>query len=183
MIQQDIINNEFKDIINRESIEDRDASLMAFKYSGYKILDKIGKNERILDIGCGRNLFKLRRPNLLGIDPVHDSADIKIAFQDFETTEIFDTILCLGSIQFGELEDIKFLIKKLTGMIKPGGKVFWRCDTNNNNRSWKFAWKKEFHYEFANEFDYSVIELQDDYIVAAWKEGNPLKIYAEWIKN
>ena len=172
----------------------REKVLHWFTYSGYKILDKIGQDEKILDIGCGWNLFKSHRPNLIGIDPNFDEADIKIAFQDFETTEKFDVILCLGSLHFGELEDIKFLVKKLTGMIKPGGRVFWRC-AKQSVIWYRFAWTKQLHYDFAKEFDYTIIELEDEYMLNKNLDPNfdenlttaqpekTSKIYAQWVKN
>lgn len=181
MIPQAEINEEFKKIMANESWEYRDWTMRNFMYSGYKILDKIGQDENILDIGCGRNLFKSHRPNVLGIDPVHDDADIKIAFQDFETTEKFDVILCLGSLHFGKLEDIVFLIKKLTGMLKPGGKVFWRCATQS--KAWfQYVWTKQLHHDLAGELGYSVVELEDDYILDGQNKIAP-KIYAQWVKT
>ena len=181
MIPQAEINEEFKSIMSRESLESRDELLRNLTYSGYRILDKISPDEKILDIGCGRNLFKSFRPNLLGIDPVHDDADIKVAFQDFETTEKFDVILCLGSLHFGELEDVVFLTKKLTGMIKPGGKVFWRC-SSHSDKWFQYAWTKQLHYDLAKEFGYSVVEIEDDYIPGK-PNTQPFKIYAQWIKD
>ena len=185
MIHQDEINEVFKNIMDRESRESRDDLLRNLKYSGYRILDKIEQDARILDIGCGRNLFKSFRPNLLGIDPVHDAADIKIAFQDFNTTEKFDVILCLGSLHFGELEDIMFLTKKLTEMIKPGGNVFWRC--SKRSEVWfQYAWTKELHYNLANEFGYSIVEIEDDYVLGnsnIWSPNQSSRLYAQWNKN
>jgi 2-polyprenyl-3-methyl-5-hydroxy-6-metoxy-1,4-benzoquinol methylase len=181
MIPQDEINEQFKIIMNNESWELRDYYMRNLKYSGYRILDKIGPDDSILDIGCGRNLFKPYRSNVLGIDPVYDEADIKVAFQDFETTEKFDVILCLGSLHFGELEDIVFLTKKLTGMIKPSGKVFWRCSPSSD--AWfQYNWTKQLHHDLAKEFGYSVVEIEDDY-VSDGENNRALRIYAQWIKD
>jgi 2-polyprenyl-3-methyl-5-hydroxy-6-metoxy-1,4-benzoquinol methylase len=183
VIPQAEINEAFKKFMSTESQGDRDSFMRNLKYSGYRILDKIGPDDRILDIGCGRNLFKPYRSNVLGIDPVHDEADIKVAFQDFETTEKFDVILCLGSLHFGELEDIVFLTKKLTGMIKPGGKVFWRCACASSIGAWfQYAWTKQLHHDLAKEFGYSIVEIEDDY-VGDRENKRASKIYAQWVKD
>jgi excinuclease ABC subunit A len=41
-----------------------------------QIVDKIKPHETVIDVGCGYNLFKDKIPNLLGIDPANDAADI-----------------------------------------------------------------------------------------------------------
>jgi len=181
MIPQDEINKQFYKFMVEEPQGSRDNFMRNLKYSGYRILDKIGADESILDIGCGKNLFKSYRSNVLGIDPVYDEADIKIAFQDFETTEKFDVILCLGSLHFGELEDIVFLTGKLTSMIKPGGKVFWRCAASSE--AWfQYAWTKQVHHDLAEQFGYSIVELEDDY-VGDGENKRSLRIYAQWVKD
>jgi 2-polyprenyl-3-methyl-5-hydroxy-6-metoxy-1,4-benzoquinol methylase len=181
MIPQAEINKEFTKFMAQESWESRDQIMRNFVYSGYRILDKIGPDDSILDIGCGRNLFKSHRPNVLGIDPVHDDADIKVAFQDFETTEKFDVILGLGSLHFGDLEDIVSLTEKLTGMLNPGGKVFWRCSARSD--AWfQYAWTKQLHHDLADRFGYAVVELEDDYLIGG-ENKLPLKIYSQWVKN
>jgi len=196
MIPQDLINEHLTVSMKRPTGKKmRDKSLRWVVHSGYKILDKIGTDEKILDIGCGWNLFKPHRPNLIGIDPIFDEADVKVAFQDFETTEKFDVILCLGVLHFGTLEDIKSLIEKLTGMIKPGGKVFWRCATESE--IWyQYAWTKQMHYDFVKEFNYTIVELEDEYMFnknfdpnfdeESMADQQPEKIarlYAQWVKN
>ena len=51
-----------------------------WEYSGIQIVDKIKPHETVIDVGCGYNLFKDKIPNLLGIDPANDAADIKIDY-------------------------------------------------------------------------------------------------------
>ena len=181
MIPQAEINEAFQKIMAAETLEGRNKFMHDLKYSGYRILDKIGPDDHILDIGCGRNLFKSYRSNVLGIDPVYDEADVKVAFQDFETTEKFDVILCLGSLHFGELEDIVFLTKKLTRMIKPGGKVFWRC-AHSSDAWFQYNWTKQLHHDLAKEFGYSIVEIEDDY-VGDGENKRVFRIYAHWVKD
>lgn len=151
-----------------------------FKYSGFNLLEKIGTHKKVLDVGCGRNLFKQHLPNLIGIDPVTIEADYQIALLDYKTTEKFDVILCLGSVHFGELEDIKESIAHMSSMMNTGGRIYWRCNTDTSGW-WQFPWSKELHQSLSAEYGFTLADLQDDY----WDKSRltSYRIYAEWVKN
>jgi SAM-dependent methyltransferase len=153
-----------------------------FKYSGFSLLEKIGTNEKVLDVGCGFNLLKPYLPNLIGIDPVTKEADHQIPLLEYSTTEKFDVVLCLGSVQYGELEDIKNSINHISSMLNTGGRIYWRCAYRPDTAEWwKFSWSKELHKTLSEELGFTLADLQDDY----WDKSQTYtyKMYAEWIKN
>ena len=84
-----------------------------FKYSGWKLLDKIDKDAHILDIGCGYNLLKPHFPNLYGIDPHNSNADKEITFEEYTPHKNYDVYLALGSLNFGT-ENIYMILQKRT---------------------------------------------------------------------
>lgn len=151
-----------------------------YRWSNHSIADKIMPNEQVIDIGCGNNEFKPLVNNLTGIDIVNPRADIVIDFDDFETDQLFDVALCLGSIQYGERSDIQRQLKKLSSLLQPGGRVYWR--TNTGVRDHKnslveqvpyYPWTKEAHREFANQFGFVCEFVADDLYG---------RLYAEWRK-
>jgi 2-polyprenyl-3-methyl-5-hydroxy-6-metoxy-1,4-benzoquinol methylase len=179
MLPQDTINAAFREIYLKHPAS-RYTIMAEFKYSGYALLDKIDPQEKVLDVGCGNNLFKSRLPNLIGIDPVTDEADYKVALLDYTTEEKFDVILCLGSVHFGELEDIKASIAHMSSMLKSGGRIYWRCATSSAPW-WCFAWSKLLHASLSVEFGFTLADIQDDYRERNLPES--FRIYAEWVKN
>jgi 2-polyprenyl-3-methyl-5-hydroxy-6-metoxy-1,4-benzoquinol methylase len=179
MLPQDIINQVFREIYN-SGLDDRHLTFTKFKYSGYGLLAKIGPTEKVLDVGCGRNLFNKHFPNLIGIDPVTTEADHQVALLDYVTEEKFDVILCLGSVHFGELEDIKESIAHMSSMLNPGGRIYWRCGTTSE-LWWNFAWSRTLHTTLSTEFGFTLADIQDDYMSLDLPET--FRIYAEWVKN
>ena len=64
-----------------------------YKYSGWALLNKVSLKDRLLDVGCGYNLFKpIFRDAMVGIDPYNDAADIRVSIEDYQTDEQFDAI-------------------------------------------------------------------------------------------
>jgi 2-polyprenyl-3-methyl-5-hydroxy-6-metoxy-1,4-benzoquinol methylase len=179
MLPQDTINAIFREKYRTATVS-RDSIMNRFKYSGYALLDKIDPQEKVLDVGCGDNLFKSRLPNLIGIDPVTDAADHQVALLDYVTEEKFDVILCLGSVMYGELEDIKASIAHMSSMLNPGGRIYWRCITKSS-AWWSFAWSRSLHETLSTEFGFTLVDIQDDYQSPNLPES--LRIYAEWVKN
>jgi SAM-dependent methyltransferase len=86
-----------------------------FLYSGWAILDKIQPHDRILDIGCGYNLFKKHfGDRLYGIDPYNPAADELVSWEDYQPTQKFNVYFALGSLHFGDDELVESQIKKLS---------------------------------------------------------------------
>ena len=176
MINQEKINNIYKNyFINND---DNLSSLLT--YSGPLLAKKVNDNETVLDVGCGRNPFKSLIKNLTGIDPVTDQADYKVSLQDFTTTETFDVIFCLGSVMYGDYEDIKHQISKLCLLLKPNGRIYWRCAVGLADRhpDIGFNWTEELHHSLASEFGFELVDLQTEYSAAVEPEFK--KLYAEW---
>ena len=181
MLPQETINAAFREIYYTYPLS-RDYLMSKFKYSGYSLLEKIGTQEKVLDVGCGHNLFKSHLPNLIGIDPVTTQADHQVALLDYTTSEKFDVILCLGSVHFGELKDIKQSIEHMSSMMNSGGRIYWRCGYKSSTCPWwKFSWTKSLHTTLSEEFGFTLVDLQDDYLD---KDNlDSYKIYAEWVKK
>lgn len=151
-----------------------------FKYSGPALIKKINPGEKVLDVGCGDNFLKhLYKLDSVGIDPVSDYADVKDSLQNYNTKDKYDVILALGSIQDGELEDIKSSIAKLCELLKPNGRIYWRSTTVPIEDSVNFFnWSIELHQQLSKEFGFELIEVQ----VEPLSTSAP-RIYAEWVRN
>ncbi|MBS3165678.1 class I SAM-dependent methyltransferase [Candidatus Woesearchaeota archaeon] len=96
-----------------------------------KFLQKVSKEAKILDAGCGQGLlvqeFKHRGYDIVGIDAFYGSEYVKKAdlmksgFKD----NTFDLILCLDVIEHFQLNEQEEVIKELTRICKHNGKIVW----------------------------------------------------------
>ena len=152
-----------------------------YTYSSWELLNKINRNEHVLDVGCGRNFFKSYLPHLVGIDPANKNADHMISIEDFETDIKFDVALCLGSINFGSYQTVYNQIDKIVSLLKPKSRIYWRCNPgeyDHDNDECKeldfFPWSHEYHNHFATNFKYNVHKI--------CLEPFNGRIYAEWIR-
>ena len=79
-----------------------------FEYSGWKLLQQFRHKDKILDIGCGYNLFKERLGDrLYGIDPAIAEADEIVSWEDYVPKQEFNVYLALGSLNFGTEEEVE----------------------------------------------------------------------------
>ena len=147
--------------------------------SGKQLISKILPHETVIDVGCGTNPFKGVIPNLIGIDPAFDQADYKVGIDEFDTEEKFDVALCLGSINFGEKEDIERQIAKVISLLKPNGRIYWRCNPGRQDHPSDdcknipfYPWSIPEHVRLADMFKAKLIEC-------CWEE-NGRRLYAEW---
>lgn len=152
-----------------------------YLYSGLSLTKKIKKDEWVLDVGCGVNAFKPLLPNLVGIDPAFDQADIKTTIEEFKTDRLFDVAFCLGSINFGDKETIRQQINCVVRCLKPYARIYWRCNPGLRDHGNKecldivfFPWSPKLLEEFANEFGFQINEMKQDY-------NN--RIYCEWVRS
>jgi hypothetical protein len=157
------------------------SNLKQYRYSGWALVDKIHSEELVLDVGCGFNEFKLRIPNLVGIDPANDRADFKIPIEYFRNDIKFDVAFCLGSINFGSEVNIVNQIACVVACLKPQSRIYWRCNpglADHNNEACKgidfYHWTIEKHIEFSELFNFRLD-------VAKWDTNN--RIYAEWSRT
>jgi hypothetical protein len=152
----------------------------SYKFSGWGLIDKINPNESVLDVGCGRNPFKGKIINLVGIDPAFNEADVKIPIEYFSTDKNnqFDVAFCLGSINFGDEATVLNQISHVIRLLKPIARIYWRCNPghfDHGNDECKnidfYPWTIEKHIELAEQFGFRLA-------VACWDTNN--RIYAEW---
>lgn len=144
-------------------------------HSGYALLSKLTTTDKILDIGCGCNLFKPHFPSLVGIDPASEYADIKVSLQDYVADEKFNVLLVLGSIQYGEYDDILTLVKKMVSLATPKSKIYWRCNYKNTNPQ-AFLWTPELHVTVSRIFGFAVREM----IYESCGDQEKYRLYVEW---
>ena len=150
--------------------------------SGLQLINKIGNYETVLDVGCGTNPFKRIIPNLIGIDPAFDQADVKCTIEEYTTDQKFDVALCLGSINFGSVVDIERQIAKVVSLLEPHGRIYWRCNPRQKDHPDPgceqidfYAWSMEEHVRLSDKFGFKLAEC-------CWEE-NGRRIYAEWIRR
>ena len=158
------------------------SNLAQYNYSGHKLIDQIQPGELVLDVGCGFNEFKSRIPNLIGIDPANDFADVKLPIEFFaadnNNQNKFDVAFCLGSINFGNQNNILIQITSVVSCLKPRARIYWRCNPglkDHGNELCKdidfYPWTIEKHVKFADLFGFRLN-------IARW--DNASRIYAEW---
>lgn len=170
-----------KDIVKEYFGKHWTSRTSTYRYSNHTIAEKIAPHESVIDVGCGDNEFKPLVKNLIGIDLINPKADIIIDVESFETTELFDVALCLGSIQYGDTADVKRQINKVINLLKPSCRIYWRTNTgtrDHKNEMVKivpyYDWTIDKHYEFAEEFGFKVDFVDEDLYG---------RLYAEWSRN
>lgn len=176
MIDQQQLNNYFSQVWYK-----RDRSIDQYRYSGYALVDKVDPEEWVLDVGCGQHPFKGHIKNLVGVDPAFAEADYQVTIQEFETDQKFDVAFCLGSINFGDDEDIESEIAKVVSLLKPKSRIYWRCNPGRRDHGNAecssiafYEWSIDKLIYWAERFGYKVHEIR-------WDRNN--RLYAEWIKS
>jgi hypothetical protein len=173
MMNQDELNFYFKNIWP--------GGVQNFRKTGLSIADNINPEESVLDVGCGRNLFKDKIKNLIGIDPAFEEADYQTTIEDFRTNEKFDVALCLGSINFGSLSTITHQIECIIDLLKPSSRIYWRCNPGLQDHGNSectdinfFPWSIEWHRMLADYYGFKITEIGIE------KDKN--RIYATWVR-
>lgn len=163
-------------------------NLELLKWSGPALIHRIHPGEAVIDVGCGQNYFKGKIPNLLGIDPAFDQADVKQSIEDFETAERFDVAFCLGSINFGDETDIENQLSKINSLLKKKARIYWRCNPGRQDHKTEgckqiefFPWSEEYLCHFAMMFGFRVTEMCWDTNAGAENPHN--RLYAEWTRD
>ena len=141
-----------------------------WKYSGLALVDEVNslKPRAVLDVGCGYNEFKGKIDNLLGIDPYNDKADLQVSTLEYRTTQKFDVIMCLGSINFGSRDKIIAEIGKCVDLLDNGGTMFFRVNPgvqhNKPEAKWIefFGWNVPFIIELSEMFNLEILDIRDD---------------------
>jgi hypothetical protein len=155
-----------------------------YQYSGWALVDKIKPYELVLDVGCGFNEFRTRMPNLVGVDPANDCADVKLSIEYFAADNAnhsrFDVALCLGSINFGVKLTIMNQIACVINCLKPTARIYWRCNpgvADHGNEECKsiefYPWTMEEHVKLSELFGFKLV-------TSCWDSN---RIYAEWSRS
>ena len=158
-----------------------------YKETNEQLIEKLKKENYniILDLGCGKNIYKKHITNIIGIDKYPEymtfgkvNADIIADIGDLPfKNETVDAILTLGGIgEPPEDTTMKVLdkqIKEIKRVLKPKGVVYGR--TRN-----KLLMDKDIFVVISNKFDFEILCYKD-----IQKNGNPLDIrtYWEWKKK
>lgn len=91
-------------------------------------------DSKIVDLGCGTNLYKKYYSNLVGVDVMnHPSVDIQSSILNFQTEDLFDGALCLGSIQYYSEDYIYETIRHVKSLVKKSGFIVLRCLYTKNS--------------------------------------------------
>ena len=141
-----------------------------WKYSGLALINEVNalKPRAVLDVGCGYNEFRGKIDNLIGIDPYNDKADIQVSTLEYRTTQKFDVMLCLGSVNFGSRDKIISEVGRCVGLLEDGGTMFFRVNPgvqhNKPEAKWIefFAWNVPFIIELSEMFNLKVLDIRDD---------------------
>jgi len=86
------------------------------------------KTDKIVDVGCAKNVYKQYFPNLIGIDFVDfEEADIVVSIQDavFKQSSL-DGAICFG-VFHGNKDSVYKDIEKVLSWLKPGAKIAMRA--------------------------------------------------------
>lgn len=180
MKEQDIINRRFIKVYETfESYDVAKRKLEQYPYSGLSLINKIKPYERIIDIGCGHNIFKEYFSNLIGIDPVGPGADFCVTLNEFKSDMLFDVALCLGSIQYGTKHDVYDQLEKTINLLSPTSRIYFRfnVDTDKPKEYRKYIWTEELIREAAAYFNFVVVEIQPE------NYGSRKKLYSEWVRS
>ena len=179
MLDQQHLNNYFS-----TAWRNRDRGFDKYNKTGYSLVDKVCPGERVIDIGCGVNPFKGKIDNLIGIDPAFPEADYQLSLEDFadQYTNKYDVAFCLGSINFGDAEDIERQIGLVDSLLDgTGSRIYWRCNPGRKDHGNAecelvpfYDWSFSEHIRLADKFNYRLQEV-------SWDTNN--RIYAEWIKR
>ena len=141
-----------------------------YKYSGLTLVDEINNlnPNAVLDVGCGFNEFKGKIHNLIGIDPYNNKADIKVKIEDYTPNQLFDVIICLGSVNFGSTDKIFTELEHIVSIASSNGKMYFRVNPGLSHTppesKWItfYPWTPTFIMNSAEFLDVDVLELRND---------------------
>jgi len=155
--------------------------LNVYNHSGLSLAKKIKPEEWVLDVGCGINPFKSLIANLVGIDPAFGQADYQTTIEDFKTEMRFDVAFCLGSINFGNEENILNQINCVNNLLNPAARIYWRVNPGLQDHGNKecqtiefFPWSSQLLNDYAEKFGFKVVDLKQDL-------NN--RLYCEWARS
>jgi 2-polyprenyl-3-methyl-5-hydroxy-6-metoxy-1,4-benzoquinol methylase len=147
------------------------------------ILSLIEPKDEVLDIGCGYNPFKEHLGDrLYAFDPALSYGNELTDVENFDSKgKQWDVVLCLGSINFGNISVIRPQVEKVVSLVKSGGKIVWRQNPGRQDHGNKeceeiqfFPWSFELNHQLAGENSCKVTEIKWD---------NNRRIFSIWVKE
>lgn len=141
-----------------------------YKYSGLSIVDEVNKLKprSVLDLGCGYNEFKGKISNLVGVDPYNTKADVQSSILDYRSKDLFDVIICLGSINFGSVDKIYSELEHAVKLTSLNGLLYFRANPGTQHKApeakWIefFNWNSQFIINSASELNCSIVDLRQE---------------------
>lgn len=128
---------------------------MKFKHDS--VIDNIQKinPKLVVDVGCGRNVYKKYFDNLIGIDIAdYEESDRRVSILNagFEENSV-DAVIAMGVIQFWSIHHIHQNIDEVVKWVKPNGLIcmkvnFWHDEMIDmlkltNNKLRVMPWSRE----------------------------------------
>lgn len=148
-------------------LKSRINGLEQYQYSGWALVNKVKPGESVLDVGCGTNPFKGKIDNLYGIDITDVGCDEQVSIEDFNTDKKFDVIFALGSVNFGDIQQIKSQISAMVKLLTPSGRIYWRCNPGLQDHENEeviniefFPWSLEYHRQLSEEYGFTLTEFK-----------------------
>ena len=153
-----------------------------YQYSGPALIERIGKDCPVLDIGCGFHYFKDKFDDIYGIDIANSCADQVCDVLDFYSDRRYCAILCLGSLNFGSADVVFSQVEHVVNnLLDDNGTIYWRCNPELHDHKHKgmenidfFKWSFDLHEEWSQLLGCEILKL-------VWDTDN--RIYAEWRKK
>ena len=140
-----------------------------YHWTGYRIAEEICRMNprRVLDVGCGYNPFKGRIPNLIGIDPYNNCADLMVDILDYHVEPAsHDHVIALGSINFNSREEIEERFAAVVNLLAPNGHLWMRCNPGHShkNRPWIeiFPWSVDVAHELSKKYNLIIKTIKQD---------------------
>ena len=138
-------------------------SFQHYTRTGENLIDEINAldPDLVVDVGCGHNRFKGHIQNLIGFDQSpFPNVDIISYIKDINfRPESVDVALCLGSVQFGDRDNVIKELGHVVDWIKPGGYIVMR--TMNQwfkrraypNEDYQYIWSEDDVKEIGNMYN------------------------------
>jgi hypothetical protein len=150
------------------------SSMTAFRKSGFALVDRISalQPKFVVDAGCGYNEFKGRISNCIGIDLVNPQADLVCEFVEAPIREgSIDVVMALGSVNFGDEENVLTDLSLLASWLSPGGKLFMRGNPGElleDSNIVVFPWSSEAVARLGTSLGLRVAEpVEEEFLVTA----------------
>lgn len=121
----------------------------------------LSRNDRIVDLGCGTNLYKKYFPGIVGVDVInHPNVDVRSSILEFESEEKFDAAMSFGGIQYYDRKYLHQCFSKMVSLVKPGGLIFFRALYREPSIQYNHLifWDKKMVEGFTSDFNLDIIE-------------------------